>query len=163
MLTREASRGCVRAGPATTRREAEMDEARSEKVRVAACACGTLRVTVRGEPARVNICSCHQCQRRTGSAFSYTAFFAEGAVVAIEGDHRTWRGFADSGRWQDYNFCPICGVSLFSRMESMPGMIAVGAGAFADQDFPAPPKFYWSSKKHHWLALPEGIEALETQ
>ena len=140
-----------------------MSEAESEKVRVAACACGALRVRVRGEPARVNACSCQQCQKRSGSAFTYTAFFPEAAVVGIEGERRTWRGFSDSGRWQDYNFCPTCGVAVFSRMEAAPENIAVAVGAFADRDFPGPPKFYWSSKKHHWLTLPEAIEALETQ
>ena len=138
-------------------------EDRGEKVRVAACACGALRVTLRGEPARINACSCQQCQKRSGSAFSYTAFFPETAVIAIEGERRIWRGVAESGRWQDYSFCPICGVTVFGRLEAMPGTIAVAVGAFADQDFPGPPKFYWSSKKHHWLTLPEAIEALETQ
>jgi len=138
-------------------------EARGEKTRVAACACGALRVTLRGEPARINACSCQQCQKRSGSAFSYTAFFPETAIIAIEGEMRIWRGVAESGRWQDYSFCPVCGVTVFFRVESKPSIIAVAAGGFADQDFPGPPKFYWSSRKHRWLTLPEGIELLETQ
>jgi hypothetical protein len=137
--------------------------AEGERARVASCACGALRVTVRGEPARINACSCHHCQRRSGSAFSYSAFFPDAAVVSIEGERRDWRGFADSGRWHDYSFCPACGVMVFFRMEWLPGMIMVAVGCFADQDFPAPPKFYWSSRKHRWLTVPEGIEALETQ
>jgi hypothetical protein len=140
-----------------------VEQDKAEKLRVASCACGSLRVTVKGEPSRVNICSCHMCQKRSGSAFSYTAFFPEAAVVAIEGERRTWRGFADSGRWQDYNFCPVCGASLFSLMESMPGMIGIGAGSFADPDFPPPPQHFWSSKKHRWLTMPDGINAVETQ
>jgi len=132
-------------------------------VRTAACACGALNVTVRGEPAQVNVCSCHQCQRRSGSAFTYTAFFPEAAIVSIEGEHKSWRSSSDAGRWADGYFCPTCGTAVFSRMESMPGDIAIPVGTFADPDFPAPPKFYWSSRKHRWLTLPEGIELLETQ
>jgi hypothetical protein len=143
--------------------EADMDEAKGEKVRVASCSCGALRVRVRGEPASVNICSCHQCQRRSGSAFTYTGFFPEAAVVTIEGEHRTWRSFADSGRWQDTSFCPVCGAAVFGRIQPLPGVIAIGVGCFADQNFPAPPKFMWSSRRHHWLTLPEAIEMLETQ
>ena len=48
--------------------------------KTAACACGALRVTVSAPPGNVHICSCLDCQRRSGSAFTYTAFFAENAV-----------------------------------------------------------------------------------
>ena len=41
--------------------------------RVARCACGNLTVTARGEPLEVYLCSCKDCQRGTGSAFSYAA------------------------------------------------------------------------------------------
>ena len=44
--------------------------------RVPACACGALRVTTNGTPAIVNACVCLDCQRRCGSAFTYTAFFS---------------------------------------------------------------------------------------
>lgn len=141
-----------------------MDEAASGgAVRTAACSCGALRVTVMGAPARVNACSCHQCQKRSGSAFTYSAFFSDAAVVSIEGERKSWRTFADSGRFQDWSFCPLCGTTVFSRLEAMPGFLCVAVGCFTDPEFEGPPKFYWSSRKHHWLTLPEAIEALETQ
>ena len=37
--------------------------------RVAACACGRLTATVLGEPLRVSICHCLECQRRGGGVF----------------------------------------------------------------------------------------------
>ena len=58
--------------------------------RVAACACGALRVTTIGTPAIVNACACLDCQRRCGSAFTYTAFFPD-AQVQIEGEFRSFR------------------------------------------------------------------------
>ena len=33
------------------------------------CVCGKVTYTVVGEPARITICHCKWCQRRTGSAF----------------------------------------------------------------------------------------------
>jgi hypothetical protein len=136
---------------------------KGEKLRVASCSCGALGVTVRGEPTRVNICGCFQCQRGTGSAFSYTGFFPDAAVVSIEGEYGTWRSYAENGNWQDTSFCPRCGTRVFSRLQSMRGDIAFPAGCFNDSDFPPPTAFYWTSKKHHWLAVPPGIEAFETQ
>src|ERR1700722_7973744 len=34
--------------------------------RRAACSCGQLHLTVDGEPSRVSMCNCLECQRRTG-------------------------------------------------------------------------------------------------
>jgi hypothetical protein len=132
------------------------------RVRSAGCSCGALTLKVKGEPLRINACSCHQCQRRSGSAFTYTAFFPEAALVSIEGEYKTWRGSSDAGRYQDVSFCPVCGTSVFSRLEALPGAIAIGIGCFNDRDFAAPRQLYWSSKKHHWLRLPD-IEEIEAQ
>ena len=43
--------------------------------KTAACACGALKVTVTAPPQMVHACACLDCQRGTGSAFSYSAFF----------------------------------------------------------------------------------------
>ncbi|MCZ6616567.1 MAG: aldehyde-activating protein, partial [Gammaproteobacteria bacterium] len=44
--------------------------------RRAACSCGNLRLTARGDPIRVSVCHCHACQRRTGSVFGVQARFS---------------------------------------------------------------------------------------
>ena len=45
--------------------------------RRAECSCGQLSATCSGEPVRVSVCHCLSCKRRTGSAFSFNARFAE--------------------------------------------------------------------------------------
>ena len=40
--------------------------------RKASCKCGQLTVTYKGpDPERISLCQCYECQRRTGSAFSW--------------------------------------------------------------------------------------------
>ena len=51
--------------------------------RTATCVCGELSVRVEGEPLRINMCNCKDCQRRSGSAFQLGAFFNESQVEAI--------------------------------------------------------------------------------
>jgi len=131
-------------------------------LREATCACGALRVTTTGRPEIVNACSCFDCQRRTGSAFSYGAFFP-GAAVKIEGTARSWRHARASGRSYEAFFCPECGVTVYSRLEALPGLTCVVVGCFADPTFEPPQGFYWTSRRHHWLAPPEGIPSHETQ
>ena len=72
----------------------------SENARTASCACGALRVTARGAPAVVNACACLDCQTRSGSAFTYTAFFPNDALE-IEGETRSFRTMRAAGRWHE--------------------------------------------------------------
>ena len=51
----------------------------------ASCRCGQLPATVTGEPVRVSVCHCLDCQRRSGSAFAAQARFPA-ETVTIEGE-----------------------------------------------------------------------------
>ena len=64
--------------------------------KIAACACGGLTVTAQRAPQFVHACACLDCQRGTGSAFSYSAFFPESAVK-IGGDVHKLAAFVGSG------------------------------------------------------------------
>lgn len=130
--------------------------------RTARCACGNLTVATRGEPVDVYLCSCLDCQRGTGSAFSYAALFPESAV-AVAGDWRNYKQHGDSGRTIDSSFCPTCGTAVAFRAEGLPGTVGVPVGCFADPSFAKPSKLFWASRRHHWLDLPDDIVLIETQ
>ena len=132
------------------------------KERIARCMCGSLSVTARSNPTEVYICSCTDCQRLSGSAFSYCAMYPE-TNVSITGDGKTWRYHADSGRWIEPMFCPTCGCLLCYRTEASPELVAVSAGCFADSDFPKPDNYYFASRRHHWMKCPDETAVLDTQ
>jgi hypothetical protein len=123
---------------------------------IAACCCGALKVTCGSEPVRVSICHCTDCQRRTGSAFSVNARFADTAV-AVEGPSAVYARQADSGNTVTFHFCPACGTTVYWRLSAFPGVIAVAVGAFADPAFPAPRVSVYEERKHHWVVLPDTI------
>jgi hypothetical protein len=58
--------------------------------RRAACSCGQLHLAIEGEPVRISVCHCFECQRRTGSVLSNQARFPR-EQVTIAGKAR--RGF----------------------------------------------------------------------
>lgn len=119
--------------------------------RVASCNCGQLRVTCEGEPGRISICHCLECQKRTGSVFATQARFTSDAVI-IEGDATRWtRGAATFG------FCTTCGSTVYWEF---PGFIYVAVGAFADQTFPPPTVSVYEERRHPW-ALAAGQLTLE--
>jgi len=130
--------------------------------RTGSCGCGNLTVTTRGEPSEVHACSCLNCQRESGSAFSYCAVFPD-AAVSIAGERRVWRRYVDSGRWLETEFCPACGVTVIFRSEHSPGTIGVAVGCYADPHFAKPERLVWASRRHHWLQFPDSIEFVETE
>ena len=120
--------------------------------RTAACRCGQLRAACEGEPVRVSVCHCLECQKRTGSAFGAQARWPV-AQVSITGAFKTWERTADSGRAASYRFCPECGSTVAYVVEGHPGLIAVPLGAFADPGFPPPRFSVYEHRKHPWTAV----------
>jgi len=131
--------------------------------RTAACSCGQLAVTIAGDPEFHGLCSCLECQKSSGSAFSYSGYWPKSAVRSIRGDSTRWRRIAESGRWNDTHFCPTCGSAVYWYSEAVPDMINVAIGNFGDPGFPPPAYHVWSSSKHAWVTEPEGCEVHKTQ
>jgi hypothetical protein len=121
--------------------------------RRAECSCGQLSAVCSGEPVRVSVCHCLACRRRTGSAFSFNARFAE-AEVAITGRAKEFTRIGDDGGRVTYSFCPDCGTTVHYRIDMQPGLIAIPVGAFAELSFPAPAySVYHESRRHPWLEI----------
>lgn len=121
--------------------------------RTATCACGQLSLTCRGEPAKVSLCHCLACQKRTGSAFGIAAFFRRGEI-SVRGASTIYERDSDSGFRVTLHFCPVCGSTVFWEPHRKPDMIAVGVGSFADPTFPPPSQAVHAESRHPWVADP---------
>lgn len=124
--------------------------------REAACSCGQLQLVVEGEPVRVSVCHCLACQRRTGSAFGFQARFPRESV-RIRGRSSEFLRRSDEGEARTFSFCPDCGATVY-YVGSIPEVVAVPVGAFADPEFQPPEFSVWESRKHAWVTLPSGVE-----
>lgn len=121
-------------------------------LRTARCRCGQLAVSCEGEPVRISVCHCLDCQRRSGSAFAAQARFPADKV-AITGTSIEWVSIGDGGNATRFHFCPTCGSTVWYQGGGMPDLIAVAIGAFADPAFPPPRFSVWEERKHHWVAI----------
>jgi hypothetical protein len=128
--------------------------------RQAACSCGKLSVSTTGEPVRVSVCHCLECQKRTGSAFGANARFPV-ERVAVVGESGVYRRTGDSGSLISFHFCKSCGSTVYWQIDKVPGLMAIAVGAFADPNFPPPRVSVYGQRMHAWIGLPEGIERLD--
>ena len=127
--------------------------------RVASCSCGQLRITCEGEPVRISMCHCLECQKRTGNVFATQARFTR-ECVRIEGRATQWTRAGDSGEGATFSFCPVCASTVYWEPTGAPGFVYVAVGAFADPSFP-PPRFSVFEERQHPWALAAGQLPLE--
>ncbi len=122
--------------------------------RTATCACGQLRLACQGEPVRISMCHCYDCQRRTGSIFGVQARYEE-KNVSISGKDKIFVRTGDSGGKVTFHFCPECGSTVYWRPEGLEGFWSVAVGNFADNTFPSPTvSVYHETRKHKWVGFP---------
>jgi hypothetical protein len=122
--------------------------------RLATCACGQLSVACNGEPIKISLCHCLECQKRTGSTYGVGVFFRR-EDVEPGGERRQYTRSSDSGFPVTFHFCPGCGSSVYWEAGRMPGAIAVAVGCFADPTFPPPSQSVFGQRRHSWVGLPD--------
>ena len=108
------------------------------------CTCGQLRVRASGDPLRVGICHCRDCQRHHGAAF-YAAAVYPGDAVKIDGRANDHKGRA---------VCPARGASVFAvsgaETELHLGALDPGHGL-------TPSYECWTIRRLPWIAPFEGM------
>ena len=57
--------------------------------RHSSCSCGQLHLAIEGEPVRISMCHCLECQRRTGAVVSNQARYRR-EQIAFAGNATTW-------------------------------------------------------------------------
>ena len=110
--------------------------------RRAACSCGQLHLAIEGEPMRISMCHCFECQRRTGAVLSNQARFAR-EQITFAGTATEWTRTASSGNAVTFRFCPLCGSTVYWTGEGFPGYVAVA--------------MVWEECRHPWVALPHDM------
>jgi hypothetical protein len=121
--------------------------------RKAVCCCGKCAIEVEGDPLTNGICHCKNCKKRTGTAFGWSAYFADAQIKSKTGDLKTYEitGTNHAHRY----FCTNCGTTLYWIVVSMPNLTGIAGGCFADNPLP-PPSFSASDTgRCAWLKLPD--------
>ena len=129
---------------------------------IASCRCGQLQATTSGDPVRLSVCHCLNCQKRSGSAFAAQARWPRDRT-GIAGESKTFVKVADSGNKATFHFCPECGSDVYYEIDGkfddkFNDLIAIPIGAFDDPFFLTPEYSVWESRKHRWVEIVGNIE-----
>ncbi len=125
----------------------------SDDIHEGGCACGAVRLTVRGAPLRVGLCHCLTCRKAHASAFNPCVIFAPGQVE-IKGEVASWT----SSPGYHLQFCPKCGSRIAGRDGAE---IELSLGSFDKPGLFEPQYELWVKRREPWLAplnVPQFVE-----
>ena len=94
------------------------------------CMCGTVRWELSEPPIGSGICHCRRCQRRTGSASSYSALALKANLEVVSGE-ASLDSYAPDEGWHKY-FCGDCGSAIFTLNPDQPELVGMRMGGFDD-------------------------------
>jgi hypothetical protein len=112
--------------------------------RHATCNCGQLRLTIEGEPSRISMCHCLECQRRTGAVISNQARFRR-EQVTFAGKATAWMRTAESGNALTFHFCPTCGSTVYWEAKAFLDMSPLPSATSPTRASPRRPSLYGRS------------------
>jgi hypothetical protein len=126
------------------------------------CQCGAVRYVLSAEPIRTVACHCKECQRQSGSAFGMSMIVPEKSL-AVTGPAKRFARTADSGNQNTGVFCPECGVRIYQIPQYMWDVLVLKPGTLDDTSWVRPDYFAWMKSAQGWVAVPEGVKALDEQ
>ncbi|MDO6610883.1 GFA family protein [Shewanella sp. 1_MG-2023] len=122
----------------------------------ATCCCKQISISLSGEPEMNAVCNCTNCKQRTGSAFGISTYFKTDAVLKKSGDTKIYKLWhKEQNHEQNRHFCTKCGTTLYWTISTLPHLIGVAGGCFAESEILEPTHTLNSSKKCNWVNLPE--------
>ncbi len=126
------------------------------------CACGTVRYRMTSRPLFVHCCHCRWCQRESGAAFALNAMIETDRVTLLQGKPEAVSVPTLSGEGQKIVTCPSCRVTLWSHYGGAGDVVCfVRVGSLDDPDRLPPDIHIFTASKQPWVALPEGVPAVE--
>lgn len=116
------------------------------------CLCGAIRFSITAPLQPIQVCHCGQCRKAQGGPFAAITPVraADFALDDAQGLLRTY----ESSPGKERAFCGRCGSPLFSRRQTLPGVLRVRAGLL-DEPVAARPAWhaYTDSKSSWWPIL----------
>jgi hypothetical protein len=127
--------------------------------RTAQCICGSIAVSVNGEPRMHAVCHCEDCKRMTGSAFGISAYFLRSDVTEMKGEPTVYavRRRDDD---QEFHFCKTCGGTVFWYTGARPHLIGIAGGCFPVGSLGEPSISAKHPQKLPWVGLPDNWKVL---
>ena len=118
------------------------------------CICGRLRYEV-AQPQIVLMCHCHNCQQRTGSAYSLSMLTLRPDFRLLSGETLSRDLPGGHGALHRQHICPECFTRTHTEMLAHSDIINVRPGTLDDPGAVRPIAQIWTSLAQPWAVAPD--------
>lgn len=118
------------------------------------CLCGAVRYALTGPPLLAYACHCHDCQKRSGSAFSLTLVIHR-SELAVTGTPRVFTRRTRSGRVIEQAACGACRADVFAHAPAAPDYASLLAGTLDDASWVRPIAQTFVGSAIPWAVIPD--------
>ena len=119
-----------------------------------ACQCGHIKFEGEGDPDKVWVCHCTDCQAGTGTAFRVNIPVTGASFRMLSGEPTIFiKTTAESGTPREQAFCPKCGSPIYSTTvgEGPKPSYTVRVGLLQERNQLAPKRQNWFRSAQGWV------------
>lgn len=118
------------------------------------CLCGGLRYVLTAAPLLAYACHCHDCQTRSGAAFTLTLVIRS-VDLETTGAAAAHERATLSGRVVEHSACPVCRTPVWSRAPVAPDYMSLRAGTLDDASWVRPIAQSFVESAIPWAVIPD--------
>ncbi len=126
------------------------------------CACGSVTLSISGEPIGTRQCWCRQCQQIASGGPTHNAIF-KAEDVTLNGDLASSVWPAASGNTLTFSFCPHCGSQIYAQSSARPHLKTVRFGALDEPHGLKPEVVIWTDDAPVWAVIDPALESWPQQ
>ena len=119
------------------------------------CLCGGVSFQIEGELEPIHVCHCQQCRKAQGGPFAAVIPVAASAFQFVAGE-RLLKSY-ESSPGKQRCFCGNCGSPVFSRRQSLAGIVRVRAGLINEPLKVKPVWHAYTGSKCNWWSIEDGL------
>ena len=132
----------------------------------ASCHCGYIKFEGEGDPEKVTVCHCTDCQASTGTAFRTNIPVDGPSFKLLSGEPAIYiKTTAESGNPRAQAFCPKCGSQLYSTTpgDAPKPSYMVRTGILRERDQLTPKVQIWCRSARPWIHALQSVPRKEKQ
>ncbi len=123
------------------------------------CLCGGIQFRIDAELEPIQVCHCSQCRKAQGTPFAANTPVSTSAFELVSGGDLITLFESSPGKQRA--FCSRCGSPLYSKRDTLPGVLRIRAGLINEPISAKPEAHFHTASKANWWAIEDGLPQFE--
>lgn len=123
------------------------------------CLCGGVQFRIDSEFEPIQVCHCSQCRKAQGTPFATNSPVSTTAFELVSGGELIT--FFESSPGKQRAFCSRCGSPLYSKRDTLPGVLRIRVGLINEPVSARPEAHFHTASRANWWAIEDGLPQFE--